>query len=138
MSVKSLLQLALEGLIAQGDLQGKISNYSGRFMRGEHCLGYVIPDVISESPTYIGVLLADWAITPGNFRMCEDEPASDKLALLLAEVSCMRHDAMGKGYILYWPTIPFGTINAPLPGCLAGYHLQTCSTMGCGGCKPLP
>jgi hypothetical protein len=105
MSTKSLLQRALEGLIATGALDGQVQSYSGRAMYGQECVGFSTDDADQVS---LGVLLARWVATPGNFKMYDpDEYIDDKLALLLVETKGTRRDSLGLGVILYWPNIEF-------------------------------
>ena len=102
--MKSLLQQAFEGLIEDGELTGRLSSYSGRFMQGKRCLGYLLGE--DENPVEVGSMLMNWIIdTAGDVPVPPDLGSTT----LTHETAGMRSDANGRGFVIYWPDMPFNT-----------------------------
>lgn len=90
MANKSRLQTILEGHVENSG-NGQVRSYSGRAMYGRECLGI-------DTSAEIGELFAD------VLAFVEGEGDTSELQDAFRE---MRSDAMGRGTIYYWPSIPY-------------------------------
>lgn len=91
---KSVLQQALEAMIAAGKIDGKLISYSGRGMYGRECMALTLDRSIN--PMNLGAMLALWAVN----RDLDPEKLGEDLGSFYS-------DSLGRGVVYYWRSIKY-------------------------------
>lgn len=95
------LQRALESMIDDGYLDGRVRSYSGRGMNGRECLAFCPEGSLSLD---FGIRVVLWL---KDDMEEEGEVFWDNVEAIMTALEGTREDSMGLGRVYYWPVVPF-------------------------------